>query len=446
MTLPIRRWLALALVTVFLVPLCVTVAFAVAWVRQEPHYPRGEAVSRLRDDVALWDNPDWQARTAADLALDDVAFVLTEDGRELYRSTADPFGEGSGTRVVERVLIGDSDPRMEAFVYADQTFGPPDEVPVALLPVVALTTLALTLGGIAWFLRRTVIGPLAATSAGARDVAAGNLDIELPSSRVREVAEVNSAFESMSSGLRASLEQQTAMEQERRLFIGAIVHDLRTPLFSLRGYLEGVEKGIAGTPEKRRHYIAVAQEKASVLERLITDLFDYTRIEYLEQAPNREPLDLGLLLERLVNGMEPQAETKGVRLGLQDSLEACLVDGESHLLTRAVENLLDNALRYTPSGGTIAVECHSEGGWAVFSVSDSGPGIPETDLPHLFTPLYRGESSRNRRTGGAGLGLTIARRILLAHDGDLTAVNGGTGGAVFRGSLPVAVTPGRPHT
>src|SRR5205085_7981670 len=111
--------------------------------------------------------------------------------------------------------------------------------------------------------------------------------------------------------------------------------------------------------------------------------------------------------------------------------------GDGHLLARAVANLLDNALRHTPDGGQIRVRWHWEDATLVFTVADTGPGIAAHDLSHLFTPLYRGDASRNRQTGGAGLGLTIARRILQAHGGDLTAANGATGGAVFTATLPI---------
>ncbi|CAN5611815.1 hypothetical protein BH24CHL1_BH24CHL1_14890 [soil metagenome] len=440
--LPIRRWLALALFTVFVVPLCVTAVFAVAWVRQEPHDARSDAVQLLREDAQQWNDPVWRTETAAELARDDVAFVLTDDGQEIYRSTADPFA-GNRLRVVEKVVVAGAETETAVFVYANERIGPPEEVPVRFLPFVGLAALALTLGGIAWFMRRTVINPLSATSAAARQIAAGDLDVQLPTSRVREVAEVNTAFELMSAELRSSLQHQTELEQERRLFIGAIVHDLRTPLFSLRGYLEGFEKGLADTPEKRARYIAVAQEKADALERLISDLFDFTRLEYLEQPPNREPLDLRLLLGRLAESLRPQADAKGVILTLKDASNPCAVDADSHLLTRVMENLLDNALRHTPNGGSVNVECHVEPGRVAFSIADTGPGIPELDLPHLFTPLFRGETSRNRRTGGAGLGLTIARRILLAHGGDITAGNGPGGGAVFIGWLPAGAHPDR---
>ena len=123
------------------------------------------------------------------------------------------------------------------------------------MPIVAVTTLICTLGGIAWFLGRMVVKPLAATSEAARQIASGNLEVAVPTSRVREVANVNLAFDDMSAELRASLQHQSELEQERRLFIGAIAHDLRTPLFSLRGSLEGLATGVADTPEKQARYI-----------------------------------------------------------------------------------------------------------------------------------------------------------------------------------------------
>ncbi|MGH2559245.1 MAG: sensor histidine kinase [Thermomicrobiales bacterium] len=445
-TLPLRRWLALAMVTTFFVPVVITGAL-VAHFLTSSAFTVDDAAQLLREDTPRWTDRAWQAETTDELAAEGIDFVLMEDRREIYRSTPDPLagaGDEERARLVRTLNIATSEPRLTAHIYGEQGSGdggPPGDPPFWLVPLVGLTSLLVTLGSIAWFLGRMVVKPLAATSDAARRVATGNLDVALPSSRVREVAEVNTAFEAMGAELRASLEHQAELEQERRLFIGAIVHDLRTPLFSLRGYLEGLEQGVADTPEKRARYVAVAQEKAGALERLITDLFDYTRMEYLDQAPNREAMDLAALLGRLVDGLQPQAEIKEIMLTLDTPAEGCTVDGDAHLLTRAVENLLDNALRYTPNGGRVRVECRADATGVRFSVADSGPGIPVDDLPHLFAPLFRGETSRNRRTGGAGLGLTTARNIIRAHGGELTARNHIDGGAIFTGTLPRVEPP-----
>ena len=172
-----RRWLALALVVTFVVPACVIIAFAVATVRENPRDDQDQAAGQIRDGAERWSDPDWQEATRRDLARDNVDFILVAGGREIYRSTPDPFGADDGRRVVERVVIADSDPEQFAYVYADQMLGPPDALPVQFVPIVGLTTLGLTLAGIAWFLGRTILRPLAATSQAARQVAGGDLDV-----------------------------------------------------------------------------------------------------------------------------------------------------------------------------------------------------------------------------------------------------------------------------
>jgi signal transduction histidine kinase len=239
----------------------------------------------------------------------------------------------------------------------------------------------------------------------------------------------------MGDALRGALTRQAELEQERRFFISAIAHDLRTPLFALRGYLAGLERGLAATPEKAAHYVAVCQEKADALEHLIANLFDYSRLEYLEQTPQRAPLDFGQLAARAVEDARLLAQERGLTLTLEAGSGSGAVQADGALLARALGNLLDNALRYTPAGGAIRVAWHAEPGRITFSVADSGPGLDPRDLPHLFSPLYRGETSRSRETGGAGLGLTIAQRILRAHGGELTAANRPEGGAEFTGSF-----------
>jgi len=292
---------------------------------------------------------------------------------------------------------------------------------------------------IAWILTRYVLRPLAAMSNAAQQIANGNLEFDLPPSRVKEVANVTSAFHAMGDALRTSLTRQSELEQDRRFFISAIAHDLRTPLFALRGYLAGLAQGLATTPEKAAHYIAVCQEKADVLERLIADLFAYSRLEYLEQAPQRAPMDFCQLIGKATDDIRLAAEARHVSVSVDgpgDGPSApCEVKADWTLLARALGNLLDNALRYTPDGGAIKVSWRKEGDRVKFAVLDSGPGIAPTDLPNLFTPLYRAETSRNRETGGAGLGLTIARRILQSHGGDLVAANRAEGGAEFTGSF-----------
>ncbi len=432
-TLPLRRWLLLGLLILGHLPVLAMFPVA-AWLFQQPHDLRGQAIQEVQDSSSMWTDADWRAGLVRTYGNTSVTLELFEEGLVIFRTGNDPLaGESGDQNLAVDSVVSPENPDLHFRVYGPQMTGPPSAVFwVIFVGVIAFLILLFAL----WFyVGKTIVQPLSAAGQAARQVAAGNLEVVLPSSRIGEVNELNVAINSMSADLQASLEQQAEMEQDRRLMIGAVVHDLRTPLFSLRGYLAGLETGVADTPEKQRHYFAVAQEKADALERLISDLFDYTRLEYLEETPERERLELDELLESLVDGMLPQAEAKGVTMQVQLEPE-CPVSGDRHLLARSIENLLDNALRHTPAGGTITTGCRRSADEVLFTVSDTGNGIPETDLPHLFTPLFRGETSRNRRTGGAGLGLTIARRIIRANGGELEAGNTPDGGAVFTGRLP----------
>ncbi len=444
--LSVRIWLLLLIVAVVAVPALTTLGF---FVIIGPRPPGLNEVASLETDVgeaitanpAEWGDPTWQAGLADRLAgTGTEVLLLDQNGELLYRSPgwrddAATTASSFPAPTVPLVL-----PQSEGAVALVRGVPIPPEPPWVSssfwrIPLAQMVALLLIAAAIALFVNHAFLRPLSRMVRAMRLVGAGDLDVRLPRSRVSEVDEVATAFGSMAGALRASLERQEALEQERRMTISAVVHDLRTPLFSLRGYLEGLASGLADTPEKAARYVRVCREKADALERLVSDLFSYTRTEYLEEVPRPEPLDLSELLRRTVEGLQPQAEVKGVRLGLEGSDHLDLVSGDPVLLMRAVENVLDNAVRYTPAGGEVRVSWERRENHVVFFVSDTGPGIPPEDLPHLFTPLFRGEGSRNRRTGGAGLGLTIARRLLRAHGGDLTAASPPGGGAVFTGSL-----------
>jgi signal transduction histidine kinase len=325
-----------------------------------------------------------------------------------------------------------------AIILPSQEHASLDAVRLRVIAEIVLSSLpALLL--IAGWMRFAILKPLAAMSEAARRIANNHLDIHLPHSPIAELAQVIEAFTTMSSALRAATSRQAELEQERRLFIGAIAHDLRTPLFSLRGYLEAVQTGVARSPEQVTKYLALSQKKAEALERLIGDLFAYTQLEYLAILPQQEQIELGSLLQKIVESMHLKSSAKGIHLEACGQADPCWLVGDEYLLTRAVENVLDNALRYTPVDGTISVRWFGDQERASFTITDTGPGIAPEALAHVFTPLYRAEPSRNRQTGGVGLGLTIARSILVAHGGELTVANVPSGGAQFTGWLP----PGR---
>src|SRR5690606_39204564 len=146
--------------------------------------------------------------------------------------------------------------------------------------------------------------------------------------------------------------------------------------------------------------IAVCRQKSDQLDRLVADLFAYTRVEYLEQTLKRQPVELGALFARAVDSLRPRAQAARVDVGVQGPANVGVIPVDAHLLERAVENLHGNALRHTPASRMITLTWQVEAHRATFAVDDSGPGVAPQDVPHMFAPLYPGNPSRNPETGG----------------------------------------------
>ena len=276
-------------------------------------------------------------------------------------------------------------------------------------------------------LRRWVVAPLARLARDAERIAGGELDVAPISSRTREVAEVGAALRGMADGLRDALAEQHAAEQQRRFLLSAIAHDLRTPLFTLRGSLEAIEHGIGDADHLRR-----ARDKATLLDRLVGDLFTFSRLEYSGPELANDALDPVALAQEAADTVDP-----GILVVAPAAPPA--LDGDHGALLRVLVNLLDNAVRHADA--EVELRVAAEGDDVLFEVLDDGPGIADHDLPQLFEPLFRADRTRNSATGGAGLGLAIVQRLTAAHGGSVQAENRPERGARFVVRLPRRVAP-----
>ena len=431
----LRWWLTCALLCIIaLPPLAIWAAHAASATTTGPD-ARTIAAARsfAAANVTRWTEPAWRDSARG-------YFTAQQVDAELRPARGPWFSVGSAPAAVASVDPGDKfvvrAPGEPGTILGSGWVIPHLTTHIGwTLPLTAgALTLALTVGAAGAFLGRHVVRPLAAVSRAAGSVPSGEFDLRLPSTRVAEVAGVAAALQAMSTDLHASLDQQADLEEQRRQFIGAIAHDLRTPLFTLRAYLDGLGDGLATSPQKADRYLHVCRSSASALDRLVTDLFTYARMEFLDQQPRSDPVDLGALLHAAVQAHLPRADAKHVTLAVIAG--PCTLTGDEHLLTRVIDNLLDNALRHAPDGGRIDLDCARRQAEATFAIADTGPGIAPADLPHLFTPLFRGETSRNRATGGAGLGLAIAQRIVHAHHGTITAHNITLHGVRFTVRIP----------
>ena len=431
--LHLRKWFLVFLALLIVIPL-ITGNIAAIFVGPGGAEDEKRMIALLEDGQERWADPDWQATATREFAGFDIHAVLYENGTELYRSTPDPLASLDDPGDIRHLQFGDVSIERTAYIYGDpwSTFS----YNYLLVPVVVIGSIIVIVAGFAVFVGRSIIQPLGATSRSAAAVAGGNLEIDLPDSYVREVADLNAAFEGMAGQLKQTLEREAELEEQRRLIVGAVAHDLRTPLFSLRGSLEAISTGVASSAEKREQYLQIAQQKADALERLISELFEFARGEAAMSSSELETVAIEPMLHRTVESFQPRANDQAITLAVRSDCPQSSAQINPHQLERALDNLIDNALRFTPAQGDVHVRCVQEEDAIQILVSDTGPGIPENALNQIFEPLYRAESSRNPATGGLGLGLTIARNIFLVHGGNLQARNLPDGGAEFIGTLP----------
>jgi signal transduction histidine kinase len=289
----------------------------------------------------------------------------------------------------------------------------------------AAVALLAAMAVIVFFLRRWVLAPLAGLAADADRIAGGELDVAPRPTRAREVAQVGDAMQGMAQALGAALDASAAAERDRRFLVTAIAHDLRTPLFTLRGSLEALERGLGDG-----RYLGLAQDRATHLDRLVTDLFAFSRLEYAHDEAAWADVDVAALAREVADALSGMHDVRVAAGGTDQAI----VRGDAQALQRVLTNLLDNAMRH--GRAHVDVTTARENGTVIVEVVDDGPGFDESDLPHVFEPLFRGDRAR----GGshAGLGLAIARRLARAHGGDVDAANAAGGGAQLTVRLPAA--------
>jgi signal transduction histidine kinase len=289
---------------------------------------------------------------------------------------------------------------------------------VAGIVALVLTPILLILLGI--WLARLVAEPLRQTVAAASSVAAGDFDVRLDERRRDEFGALAGAFNAMTESLRTSrrelVERAESLERSERHkseLITMVSHEVRTPLASVLGFTRLLlEREV--TDAERRRYLEIVDAEATRLASLVSDFLDARLIEEGRFALRREPFDLGALVREQAELTLAHDEAHELDLQLPD--EPLRVDGDRGRLAQVVGNVLSNAVKYSPGGGTITVGAAASSGHARVWVADEGDGIPPEHRAQLFEPFYRGGAAA-AGIPGTGLGLAVSRRIVEAHDG-----------------------------
>ncbi|MGA7193455.1 MAG: ATP-binding protein, partial [Anaerolineales bacterium] len=285
-----------------------------------------------------------------------------------------------------------------------------------LVGALGAAALSLLLG---LFFSSTLTRPLKELINATRDVAQGNLEREVPVRSKDELGELTKSFNQMSSQLKQSRDL-------RRNMTADIAHELRTPLSIILGHAEALSEGkLNPTPET----FDIVYDEAKRLSLLVEDLRTLSLSEAGELTLALQPISPSDLIDRVVGAYLPKARALNVSLQTNEDASLPDINADSHRIIQVFGNLLENALRYTSSGGRIKLSARSVSDEVEFRIQDNGPGISEIDLPHIFDRFYRGDKSRSRQDGGSGLGLAISKSIIEAHDGRIwaeSAVNEGT--------------------
>ena len=287
------------------------------------------------------------------------------------------------------------------------------------------TVLLLFAGGIAmslgYFLSASLIERIGALSRVAGQIAQGHLEARVPDGGRDEIADLGRAFNEMGAQLEVAAQQQRELDRLRRDLVAWIGHDLRTPLSSLRVIVEALADGVVDDTATAERYLQTAKQQIRSLSLLLDNLVELAQIDAGGLRLQRQPNSLADLISDTIEAFSAVAERQGVALEGQAGPDIDPVLMDAQMVGRVLANLLDNAMRHTPAGGSVQIAASLAEEEVQVEVCDTGQGISGKDLPHIFERLYRGDESRNRSTGGSGLGLAIALGIVEAHGGRIGA-------------------------
>lgn len=289
----------------------------------------------------------------------------------------------------------------------------------------AVIVLMLALIGIAmftlifWLLQRKAFGYIENISMAMKSIAGGDLSTRIEVEGDNEFSDMAATLNSMVSDIRSLMDKEREAEKTKNELITNVAHDLRTPLTSIIGYLELLSKNDKLDEQTRNKYTQIAYAKAKKLEKLIEDLFGFTKLNYGKIAMKLEKTDLVKLISQLMEEFYPNFSEKNLSFSLKSNQPSAPVYADPNLIARLFDNLIGNAIKYGAEGKEINVRIESEEKYTTVYVINYGKVIPKEELPLIFEKFYRLEQSRSSETGGTGLGLAIAKNIVDMHKGSI---------------------------
>lgn len=253
-----------------------------------------------------------------------------------------------------------------------------------------------------------------------------------------EIDQLSRSFLTMAGQIESQIEQLQENDKLRRELVSNISHDLRTPLSAMQGYLETLLiRGEDLSNDERARYLNIARKHATRLGVLIGDLFELSKLDAVSATPNLEAFSLPELIQDVAQEFQLEAEQKGIRVAIEAESQTALTMGDIGLIQRVLENLMRNAIRFTPDGGKVTISIQDRQQSIAVAVSDTGAGIADKDMPRIFDRFYRAVEGEEARSESSGLGLAIVKRILDLHNSRITVESELNRGTRFEFELPL---------
>jgi len=280
-----------------------------------------------------------------------------------------------------------------------------------------------TNGVLTFIVARSIIKPLYKLKTSANEIKGGNLDFHITTDSKDEIGEVCTAFEEMRARLKQSIKVQLQYEENRKELISNISHDLKTPITAIKGYIEGIRDGVADTPEKTSKYINTIYTKSCDIDKLIDELFLYSKLDLNKFPFNFTKVNVYQYIEDCIEELYFPLQKKNITINYHTTaVKPIYIVADVQQLKRVFINVIENAVKYMDKvNGEINIMIKQDESSVIIEIKDNGQGIPSDALPYIFERFYRADPARNISNGGSGLGLSIAKKIIEQHGGFIRA-------------------------
>ena len=291
--------------------------------------------------------------------------------------------------------------------------------------------------GLTHFITKRITMPIEVLVSGFHEISDGNLNYRIKHEYNDEFQTVCNDFNDMAQRLFDMVNARQKDEENRRELIAGISHDLRTPLTSIKAYIEGIEKGVSSTPQAQKKYIDTIKSKTSDMEHIINQLFMFSKLDIGEFPLKLEEVDIEDVIINFVNESANEFEERGLSISLSQKQRGLFADIDVVQFRNVLHNILENSIKYKVNDSVKSEIVYGEnGGKIIISITDDGPGVPEDSTSKLFDVFYRSDASRKDPSNGSGLGLAITKKIIEQSGGTIYAENSSAGGLKIIITLP----------